>query len=76
MRAKQFNYESKDITDNKKEIGRFIIVITKEFLPFEFANKDENGFYTITNTDDIMSLILSIEPDQRKEYYYETNVFK
>ena len=59
----------------KKE-GRLIIVITKEFLPFEFANKDENGFYTITNTDDIMSLILSIEPDQRKEYYYEINVFK
>jgi len=68
--------EFQTFTDNEKEIGRLIIVITKEFFPFEFASKDENGFYTKTNTDDIMSWILSIEPEQRKEYFYEINVFK
>ena len=60
----------------ERETGRLIVVITKDFFPFEFASKDENGFYTETNTDDIMSWILSIEPEQRKEYFYEINVFK
>ena len=73
--SRTFN-EFQTFTDNEREIGRLIIVITKEFFPFEFASKDENGFYTKTNTDDIMSWILSIEPEQRKEYFYEINVFK
>lgn len=68
--------EFQTLTYKEREIGRLIIVITKEFYPFEFAKKDENGFYTKTNTDDIMSWILSIEPAQRKEYYYEINIFK
>ena len=67
--------EFQTLTFKEREIGRLIIVITKEFYPFEFAKKDENGFYT-NNTDDIMSWILSIEPGQRKEYYYEINIFK
>jgi hypothetical protein len=73
--SKTFN-EFQTFTDKKREIGRLIIVITKQFYPFEFASKDENGFYTKTNTDDIMSWILAIEPEQRKEYFYEINVFK
>ena len=73
--SRTFN-EFQTFTDNEREIGRLIIVITKEFFPFEFASKEENGFYTNTNTDDIMSWILSIEPEQRKEYFYEINVFK
>ena len=73
--SRTFN-EFQTFTNNNREIGRLIIVITKEFFPFEFASKDENGFYTKTNTDDIMSWILSIEPQQRKEYFYEINVFK
>lgn len=62
--------------ENDKEIGRLIVVLTKEFYPFELSEKDENGFYTKTTTDEIMSWILSIEPEDRKEYFYELNVFK
>ena len=73
--SRTFNH-IETFADNEREIGRLIIVITKEFFPFEFASKDDNGFYTKTNTDDIMSWILSIEPEKRKEYFYEINVFK
>jgi hypothetical protein len=34
-----------------------------------------NDVYLI-KTDEIMSWILSIEPEDRKEYFYELNVFK
>lgn len=63
-------------TDKELETGRLIIILTKDYYPFELSERDELGYYTKTNIDDIMNWILSIEPVDRKDYYFELNIVK
>ena len=63
-------------SENEHELGRLIIILTKDYYPFELSERDEFGLYTKTNIDDIMNWILSIEPVNRKEYYFELNIVK
>lgn len=61
-------------SEKERELGRLIIVLTKDYYPFEFTERDELGYYTKTNIDDIMNWILSIEPIDRKDYTFELNI--
>lgn len=52
------------------EKGRIIIVLTKKDIPFEFTKPDEDGWFSVTNSEDIFKWILNIEKEDRIEYYY------
>ena len=58
-------------TEKENEFGKFIIVITKENIPYSASKVDDQGFYTNTSIEDIFEWILSIEPNNRKEYYQQ-----
>ena len=36
-------------TDKELETGRLIIILTKDYYPFELSERDELGYYTKTN---------------------------
>lgn len=64
-------------TELETEFGKLILIITKTDIPFSKSKLDyETGLYTKTTIDDIFEWILSIEPDQRKEYYEQFVISK
>jgi hypothetical protein len=62
--------------NTNQESGRLITVITKEYYPYDSANKNDEGYETITTVDDIFKWILDIEPENRTEYYHQFVVTK
>lgn len=63
-------------TKKQTEFGKLIIVITKESIPYTKAKLDAQGFYTSTTVEDIFEWILTIEPENRKEYYEQFVITK
>ncbi len=47
-----------------------MIVLTKKDIPFADATEDDDGWFSVTNSEDIFKWILSIERHERMEYYY------
>ena len=58
------------------EIGRLIIVITKNNIPYIDLKSDPDGYLTQTEAEDILSWIYKIEPGDRDVSYFPLTIKK
>ncbi|MCD4818002.1 MAG: hypothetical protein K8S23_04880 [Candidatus Cloacimonetes bacterium] len=58
------------------EVGRIVIVMTKQNIPFLEVEKDEDNYLTKAKAKKIISWIHKIEPDQRNVFYFPFTVKK
>tara|TARA_B100001250_G_C19755700_1_gene769977 strand:+ start:33 stop:848 length:816 start_codon:yes stop_codon:yes gene_type:complete len=59
---------AKDREENEK--GQIVIVLTKKDIPFDNVTEDDDGWLSVTNSEDIFKWILNIERHERMEYHY------
>ena len=63
-------------TEKDIELGKLILIITKEDIPFYKVNADNEGYFTQTNFKDILDWYIKIEPSKRKIIYKQFSITK
>lgn len=63
-------------TEKEIEIGKLILIITKENIPFNKVSQDDEGFYTQTNIKDVLDWYLKIEPSKKNIIYKQFSIIK
>lgn len=71
----KINYIS-PFTDKETELGKLILIITKENIPYNKVSQDNEGYFTQTNIKDVLDWYLKIEPSKKNITYKQFSIIK
>ena len=63
-------------TEKEIELGKLILIMTKEDIPFSRVTSDSEGYFTQTNIKDVLDWYLKIEPAKKNIIYRQISITK